>query len=142
MTDEYFAKVLEKEYKGVSPRELSPLVLAYIGDAVYEILARTRVVSLGNSPVNKMNARAKKIVNAKSQNDAYFKIQGFLTEDEAAVFRRGRNANSYTHPKNMDINDYRHATGLEAVFGYLYLSGQNERITELFELIYPLDKEI
>lgn len=142
MTDEYFAKVLEKEYRGVSPRELSPLVLAYVGDAVYEILARTRVVSLGNSPVNRMNARAKKIVNAKSQCDAYFKIQDRLTDDEAAVFRRGRNATSYTHPKNMDINDYRHATGLEAVFGYLYLSGQNERITELFELVYPLENKI
>ena len=142
MTDEYFAKVLEKEYNGVSPRELSPLVLAYVGDAVYEILARTRVVSLGNCPVNKMNAKAKKIVNAKSQCDAYFKIQDALTDDEAAVFRRGRNANSYTHPKNMDINDYRHATGLEAVLGYLYLSGQNERIVELFELIYPLKNEI
>ncbi len=139
MTEEYFSKVLEKEYNGSSPRELSPLVLAYIGDAVYEILARTRVVSLGNSPVNKMNAKAKKIVNAKSQCDAYFKIADMLTEDEAAVFRRGRNANSYTHPKNMDINDYRHATGLEALFGYLYLSGKNERITELFELVYPLE---
>lgn len=141
MTDEYFAKVLEKEYRGASPRELSPLVLAYVGDAVYEILARTRVVSLGNCPVNKMNSKAKKIVNAKSQCEAYFKIQDILTDDEAAVFRRGRNANSYTHPKNMDINDYRHATGLEAVFGYLYLSGQNERIVELFELIYPLKNE-
>ena len=95
MTEEHFSKVLEKEYNGSSPRELSPLVLAYIGDAVYEILARTRVVSLGNSPVNKMNAKAKKIVNAKSQCDAYFKIADMLTEDEAAVFRRGRNANSY-----------------------------------------------
>ena len=139
MAEEYFSKVLEKEYNGASPRELSPLVLAYIGDAVYEILARTRVVSLGNSPVNKMNAKSKKIVNAKSQCDAYFKIADMLTEDEAAVFRRGRNANSYTHPKNMDINDYRHATGLEALFGYLYLSGKNERITELFELVYPLE---
>ena len=141
MTDEYFSKVLEKEYDGVSPRELSPLVLAYIGDAVYEMLARTRVVALGNSPVNKMNAKAKKIVNAKSQCDAYFKMAEVLTDEEAAVFRRGRNATSYTRPKNMDINDYRHATGLEALFGYLYLSGKQDRITELFELVYPLKKE-
>ena len=135
MTENYFTEVLEKEYNGTSPRELSPLVLAYM-------LARTRVLSLGNRPVNKMNAEAKKIVNAKSQSEAYFKIRDALTEDEAAVFRRGRNANSYTHPKNMDINDYRHATGLEALFGYLYLSGQNERITELFRLIYKTDKEL
>lgn len=141
MTEDYFAKVLEKEYDGVSPRELSPLVLAYIGDAVYEVLARTRVIALGNAPVNKMNAKAKRIVNAKSQCEAYFKLEDKLTDEEAAVFRRGRNANSYTHPKNMDITDYRYASGLEALFGYLYLSGQNERITELFELVYPLKCE-
>ena len=139
MTDKYFEKVLEKEYKGCSAKELSPLVLAYIGDAVYEILARTKVLSSGNSPVNKMNAKAKKIVNAKSQCKAYFKIENELTEEEAAVFRRGRNANSYTHPKNMNISDYRHATGLEALFGYLYISGKTDRITELFDLIYPAE---
>lgn len=88
MTDKYFEKVLEKEYKGCPAKELSPLVLAYIGDAVYEILARTKVLSSGNSPVNKMNAKAKKIVNAKSQCEAYFKIENELTEEEAAVFRR------------------------------------------------------
>ena len=141
MTEDYFAKVLEMEYDGVSPRELSPLVLAYIGDAVYEVLARTRVIALGNAPVNKMNAKAKRIVNAKSQCEAYFKLEDKLTDEEAAVFRRGRNANSYTHPKNMDVTDYRYASGLEALFGYLYLSGQNERITELFELVYPLKCE-
>lgn len=141
MTDEFFSKVLMKEYDGVSPRELSPLVLAYIGDAIYEVLARTRVVALGNAPVNKMNSKARKIVNAKSQCDAYFKIADMLTEEEAAVFRRGRNANSYTHPKNMDINEYRHASGLEALFGYLYLSGKVERMIELFEFVYPLKSE-
>lgn len=139
MTDEYFAKVLEREYNGVSPKELSPLVLAYIGDAVYELLARTRVLALGNAPVNKMNAKARLIVNAKAQSDAFFVIQNELTEEELAVFKRGRNATSYTHPKNMDLTDYRHATGLEAVFGYLYLSGKQDRITELYELAYPLE---
>ncbi len=141
MTEEYFSEVLKKEYGGVSPKELSPLVLAYIGDAVYELLARTRVIAAGNAPVNKMNASARSIVNAKRQCEAYFKIKDMLTDEEAAVFRRGRNANSYTHPKNMDINDYRHASGLEALFGYLYLSGKNERITELFEAVYPLKSE-
>lgn len=142
MTEEYFAKVLEREYNGVSPKELSPLVLAYIGDAVYELLARTRVVALGNAPVNKMNAQARQIVNAKAQSDAYFTMAESLTEEELAVFKRGRNATSYTHPKNMDLSDYRHATGLEAVFGYLYLSGKQDRITELFELVYPLKTEV
>lgn len=141
MTDEFFAKVLEREYDGVSPKELSPLVLAYIGDAVYELLARTRIVALGNAPVNKMNAQARQIVNAKAQSDAYFLMEEHLTEEELAVFKRGRNATSYTHPKNMDLTDYRHATGLEAVFGYLYLSGCRDRITELYELVYPLETE-
>lgn len=137
MIDKYFKTVIDKEYRGVSPKELSPLVLAYIGDAVYEMLARTRVLAFGNAPVNKMNSKAKKIVNAKSQCDAYFKLENELTDEEAAVFRRGRNANSYTHPKNMNINDYRHATGLEALFGYLYLSGSVNRIIELFDFVYP-----
>lgn len=141
MTEEYFTKVLEREYNGVSPKELSPLVLAYIGDAVYELLVRTRVVALGNAPVNKMNALARRMVNAKAQSDAYFNISENLTDEESAVFKRGRNATSYTHPKNMDLSDYRHATGLEAVFGYLYLSGKHDRITELFELVYPLKTE-
>ena len=82
MTEELFSKVLNNEYSGVSPKELSPLVLAYIGDAVYEILARTRVVSLGNAPVNKMNSKARKIVNAKSQCEAYFKMADMLTDEE------------------------------------------------------------
>ncbi|GFI62045.1 mini-ribonuclease 3 [Clostridiales bacterium] len=142
MTEEYFAEVLEREYGGVSPKELSPLVLAYIGDAVYELLARTRAIALGNAPVNKMNLRARGIVNAKSQCETYFKIKDKLTEEEEAVFKRGRNANSYTHPKNMDINDYRHASGLEALFGYLFLSGRNGRITELFETAYPPDSKL
>lgn len=141
MTYEFFAKVLEREYNGVSPKELSPLVLAYIGDAVYELVARTRVIAQGNAPVNKMNAKARQIVNAKAQNDAYFTMEKQLSEEELAVFKRGRNATSYTHPKNMDLTDYRHATGLEAVFGYLYLSGKIDRITELYELVYPLETE-
>ena len=77
MTDEFFAEILKKEYDGVSPRELSPrelspLVLAYIGDAVYEMLVRTRVVAEGNAPVNKMNSKARRMVNAKAQCNAYF----------------------------------------------------------------------
>ena len=76
MTDEYFNKVLEREYKGVSPRELSPLVLAYVGDAVYEILARTRVVSLGNCPVNKMNAKSKKNSQCKEPVRCVFQNTG------------------------------------------------------------------
>ena len=126
---------------GADANLYSPLALAYIGDAVYETYIRAYVMESGNMQVNKLHRASTHYVSAKAQSKIFHTIADALTEDELAVFRRGRNANSYTHPKNMDISDYRHATGLEAVFGYLYLSGQQERITELFELAYPLDTE-
>lgn len=74
------------------------------------------------------------MVNAKAQAEFYFRVAEELTEEETAVFRRGRNAKSYTTPKNADLMDYRHATGVEAVFGYLYLDGKMERAIDLFRL--------
>ncbi len=115
-----------------NPRALSPLTLAYIGDAVYELLVRTVVLSDGNAPVNRLHKKARDIVNAKAQAEFYHRIADRLTEEEAAVFRRGRNAKSYTMPKNANVMDYRHATGVEAVFGYLYLAGEMERAIALF----------
>ena len=139
MTEDFLKTTFENAYAGVSPKELSPLVLAYIGDAVYEMLARTYVVSQGNAPVDKMNAKARRIVSASGQNEMYFKLKDCLTDEEEAVFRRGRNANSHTHSKNASVSEYRHATGLEALFGYLYLSGNNERIMELFGFLYQAE---
>lgn len=115
-----------------SPKEYSPLVLAYIGDAVYEVLVRQYIVSSGNAPVNVLNKRARAVVNAGAQSAAYDKIKDVLTEEEQAVYKRGRNAKSHTAAKNQTITDYRRATGIEALFGYLYLSGKNDRIDELF----------
>lgn len=127
-------KIFEAEYNnGQGPKELSALALAYVGDAVFEMLVRTRVLSWGNAPVNILNKKARGIVNAKAQSDMYFRIEDMLTDEEKSVFRRGRNTKSHTVPKNADIMDYRHATGLEAVFGYLYLSGNTERAIELFD---------
>lgn len=123
---------IQKLYCGENPRELSPLVLAYIGDAVFELFVRTMVLSKGNAPVNKMHKCSSEFVRAKGQSDIYFKIEDMLTEEEQSVFRRGRNAKSHTMPKNADLIDYKHATGLEALFGYLYLQGNMERLTELF----------
>jgi len=123
----------QKNYKGQSARELSPLVLAYIGDAVYEIMIRTMVVSKGNMPVNKMHKASREYVKAKGQRDFYFRIENMLTEEEQAVFKRGRNAKSHTMAKNAEMIDYKHATGFEALFGYLYLEGRTERLYELFE---------
>lgn len=118
----------------VKPREYSPLVLAYIGDAVFEIFIRTEVVSRGNAPVNKLHKTAREYVKASAQAKIYDKIKTYLTEEEEAVFKRGRNAKSGTVPKNADLSDYKHATGLEALFGYLYLDGQIERLQYLIDL--------
>lgn len=116
------------------PKGLSPLALAYIGDAVYEMMVRTTVLTDGNMPVNRLHKRARDMVNAKAQAEFYYRVTDSLTEEEAAVFRRGRNAKSYTTPKNADLMDYRHATGVEAIFGYLYLAGQMERAVSLFRM--------
>lgn len=116
------------------PKGLSPLALAYIGDAVYEMMVRTTVLTDGNMPVNRLHKRARDMVNAKAQAEFYYRVADSLTEEEEAVFRRGRNAKSYTTPKNADLMDYRHATGVEAVFGYLYLAGRTKRAVELFRM--------
>lgn len=128
------ALLIEGKQGGIPPREVSPLALAYIGDAVFEIFVRTAVLSKGNAPVNKLHKQSKDVVNAKAQAQMYHRIAPYLTEEENAVFKRGRNAKSFTTPKNMNLIDYRHATGLEALFGFLYLSGKMQRALELFEI--------
>ncbi|MBS4959256.1 MAG: ribonuclease III [Clostridiales bacterium] len=133
MEDCFLQAVLAGEKK-IDPRQLSPLTLAFVGDAVFEIYARTHVLfQTGNAPVSKFNKLARGIVNAKAQAEMVFVLEELFTEEEKAVYRRGRNAKSYTMPKNADMMDYRHATGLEAVFGYLYLEGRMERLTALFQ---------
>lgn len=120
------------QYRGEDPKALSSLSLAYIGDAVFEMLVRMEVMSKGSHQVSKLNAMAKKQVNAGAQHAFFRRIEDLLTDEERAVFRRGRNAKSYTVPKHADLTDYRHATGLEALFGYLYLEGRLERVLELY----------
>ena len=112
-------------------RQYSPLTLAYIGDAVYEVIVRTILVERGNAPVNVLHKHASKLVKAEAQADSYHRIKEMLTEEEMSVFRRGRNAKSYTSAKNATIGDYRVATGLEALFGFWYLTGQTERMLEV-----------
>lgn len=112
-------------------RSFSPLTLAYIGDAVYEIIIRTIIVEKGNAPVNKLHHKASSLVKAAAQKEALEVIVPILTKEEEAVYKRGRNAKSYTSAKNASIIDYRIATGFEALIGFLYLAGRNERILEL-----------
>lgn len=112
-------------------KQYSPLNLAYIGDAVYEVIVRTILMERGNAPVNVLHKRASRLVKAEAQKDAYYRMKELLTEEEQSVFRRGRNAKSYTSAKNATIGDYRVATGFEALFGYWYLTGQTERMLRM-----------
>ena len=109
----------------------SPLALAYMGDAVYEVLIRTRVMNRGSMQVNKMHKKSASLVKAEAQSRMIQALQEELTEEETAVYKRGRNAHSASSAKNASIRDYRMATGFEALVGYLYLTGQYERLLKL-----------
>lgn len=113
--------------------EYSPLALAYMGDAVFTIFMREHLLRIGNAPVNALHKKSAEYVNAAAQAQMYHRILPFLTENEQAVMKRGRNAKSNSKAKNADIADYRHATGLEALFGYLFLKGDIDRAKEIFE---------
>lgn len=119
--------------KEVDIRTYSPLALAYIGDAVYELVIRTYVVEEGNRQVNRMHKESTTYVKAGAQARLIERLESRLTEEELAVYKRGRNAKSYTSAKNATIQDYRMATGFEALIGYLYLTDQWERILELLQ---------
>lgn len=119
--------------KGESAEQYSPLGLAYIGDAVFELFVRTRVLSAGNSSVGRFHKKARNYVNAAAQAVMYHRIYESLSEKEQAILKRGRNASGYSKAKNASVSDYRHSTGLEALFGYLYLSGEYDRLVWLFE---------
>lgn len=111
--------------------QLSPLVLAYIGDGIYDLVIRTYLLNRGNMPVNRINKHACMLVKAETQSKLIGILEPELTEQEMSVYKRGRNAKSYTSAKNASIGDYRRATGFEALMGYLYLSGKYDRMTSL-----------
>ena len=113
----------------------SPLTLAFLGDSVYDTLVREHLLRQANMPVAKLHSAKIKLVCAEFQSKAYDLVTEVLTEHELAVLKRGRNATGNTVPKHADAAEYRRATALECLFGYLYLTGGNERIRELFELI-------
>ena len=99
----------------VDLKTYSPLTLAYIGDAAYELVIRSLVVEQGNAPVNKLHKRSSRLVKAQTQAEAAVKLLDVFTEEELAVYKRGRNARSHTMAKNAEMTDYRMATGFEAV---------------------------
>ena len=120
----------------LKPQEYSPLTLAYIGDAVYEMYIRSRLVSVCNDKVSSLHKKASHIVCASAQCKGANIIMDELTEEEVAVFKRGRNAKSATTPKNADVLEYRCATGLEALIGFLYIKKEFDRIEYLLCKIY------
>ncbi len=128
---------IARRYDDKSIRELSPLALAFVGDAVYELLVRLYILQ-SNKNVNTLHKNAIKYVKAQAQARRAELIIAQLEEEELKVFKRGRNANPHTVPKNAKISDYRMATGLEALFGYLYLRNEGSRIIELFKIMEDL----
>ncbi len=115
-------------------RSYSPLTLAYIGDCVYEIIVRTVVVGRKNKAVQKLYKDTAAVVKAASQCKVYDSLLEIVTEEEADILKRGRNAHFHTKAKNASVSEYKKATGLEALFGYLYLTGRMDRAVELLKL--------
>ena len=114
----------------------SPLTLAYIGDGVFDLVIRSLVVGKGNTNTNQLHRQTSKVVKAASQSAMVEKILPYLTKEEEAVYKRGRNAKSGTMAKNASMSDYRRATGFEALMGYLYLTNNFERLMELVKLCF------
>ena len=115
-------------------RSYSPLMLAYIGDGVYELVIRTILVKNGNCPVNRIHRKASSLVKASAQSAIMEKIEEHLTQEEHDIYRRGRNAYSPTMAKHATMADYRRATGFEALMGYLYLKEEYTRMLTLIHM--------
>lgn len=115
--------------------EMSPLVFAYLGDTIYDIFIRTYLVGTGIAKVSQLHKASINYVKAKAQADAVKNLSEFLTEEEHEIIRRGRNIKPASPPKNADIMDYRYATGFEALIGYLYASGEHERMKEILDKV-------
>jgi len=116
------------------PRLMNPVALAYIGDAVYELLVRQHLAARPNHRPEELHRGAVRYVSAKAQRAMLEKLMPHLTEEEAEIVRRGRNAKSGSPPKGADMSDYRHATALECLFGWLYYAGRFGRMAELMRM--------
>ncbi len=118
------------------PRSYSPLTLAFLGDAVFGLLVRQKLIEGGNRPVGTLHRESVRYVSASAQSQAVEMILPVLTEEETQIYKRGRNHSGHQPPRHTDPQDYRRATGLECLFGYLYLRQENERLCTLFDLIW------
>lgn len=119
------------DMQNVDVQSYSPLTLAYIGDCVFDLIIKSLIVNQGNKQVQKLHAETSALVQASAQSKMMRPLQELLTEEEHAVYKRGRNAKSVSPAKNQSITDYRRATGFEALIGYLYLEKRYDRIMEL-----------
>ena len=122
------------EMEEVDIREYSPLTLAYIGDSIYDLVIKSLVINEGNKQVNKLHQETSRLVQASTQSLMMRAMQEHLTEEEHAVYKRGRNAKSVSPAKNQSITDYRRATGFEALLGYLYLKKDYKRLLDLVKI--------
>lgn len=111
----------------------SPLTLAYMGDCAYEITIRSLLVHKGNAPVNTLNKKGSDLAKAETQSKMITALADSLSEEELAVYKRGRNAKSYSSAKNATMGDYRRATGFETLIGWLYLKGRHDRMMEIIK---------
>ena len=125
---------LDFKIEDVDINTYSPLTLAFIGDCVFDLVIRSVIVCRANRQPNKLNNLKANVVKAQTQSEMAKALMDDMTEEEAAVYKRGRNAHSFSSAKNASIQDYRRATGLEALIGYLYLLNRSDRILELISL--------
>ena len=130
--DEYLKDLFELKEGDINA--YSPLVLAYIGDSIYDLIMKTLVVNQGNKPVQKLHKETSTYVQAKAQSKMMRVLQEELTEEEHSIYKRGRNSKSVSPAKNQSVTDYRRATGFEAVMGYLYLKKDYARMMELVKM--------
>ena len=130
--DKYIREILELEE--METNGYSPLVLAYIGDSVYDLVIKSIVINKGNRQVQKLHKDTSELVCASTQSLMMRGIQEHLTEVEHGIYRRGRNSKTVTPAKNQSITDYRRGTGFEALIGYLYLNKEYERLVELIKM--------
>lgn len=119
------------------PKRLSPLTLAFVGDGVFDLFVREEIVCAANRPVKELNKLKVERVRCQAQAALYQRMEPLLTDEEAEIFRRGRNAHTSHTPKNASSSDYHTATGVEALFGYLYLAMRFDRIRELLSASQP-----
>ena len=131
--------LLKGSFTRQEAKNLNPLVLAFVGDAIYEIFVRTYIVNENRDMhVHKLHVKAVSFVKAHAQSEFIKKLLEDLNEEELSIYKRGRNSKSGTVPKNADLCEYRSATGFEALFGYLYLTEQNDRINYFIDKIIKI----